>query len=100
MDDTLGGAYPQKFPILAASAAETAAVRKTEKYWSFEQSYHFVPVTMETLAPICEGAHEFIEEIGHKITDITSDPRETPSMLKRLSVAVQRFAAICLSETF
>ena len=98
--DTLGGAYLQMSAILAASAAETAAVRKSVKYRSLKQSYHFVPVGMETLGRICEGAHEFIEEIGHKTTDITSDPRETQFMFQRLSVAVQRFGAVCLSETF
>jgi hypothetical protein len=55
---------------------------------------------METLGPIGEDAQEFIRDIGHKITDITSDPRETQFLYQRLSVAIQRFGAVCLSETF
>ena len=98
--DTLGGAYLQKSAIQAASAAETAAVRKMEKYRSLVQTYQFVPVAMETLGPMCEEAQEFIGDIGHKISDITSDPRETQFLYQRLSVAIQRFSAVCLSETF
>ena len=73
--DTLGGAYLRKSAIQAASAAETAAVRETEKYRSLEQTYLFVPIAMETLGPMCEDAQAFIGDIGHKISDITSDPR-------------------------
>ena len=98
--DTLGNAHLQKSAIIAASAAESAATKKREKYRSLEQSYHFYPVALETLGPICESAHEFLEDIGHKITELTADPRETQFLFQRLTVAVQRFNAVCLSETF
>ena len=55
---------------------------------------------MDTLGPIWEDTHELIEEIGHKITDITSGPWETQFMFQRLSVAVQSFGAVCMSQTF
>lgn len=98
--DTLGSAYLQKSANTAASAAETAANRKREKYRSLEESYRFYPVAIETLGPICESAQNFIEEIGFKITELTADPRETQFLYQRLSVAIQRFNAVCLSETF
>jgi len=34
------------------------------------------------------------------LTDATTDPRETTFLFQRLSVAVQRFNAVCLADTF
>jgi hypothetical protein len=98
--DTLGAAYIDRSAITAASAAETAASRKCLKYAAIEQTHHFIPVAFETLGPMCASALEFIEDIGHKITEITSDLRETQYLFQRLSVGIQRFNAVCLTDTF
>jgi len=38
--------------------------------------------------------------IGRRLTEVTTDPRETVFLFQRLSVAVQRFNAACLADTF
>ena len=98
--DTLGAAYLSQSAITAASAAENAAARKRTKYAAIEQTHEFIPVAFETLGPMCASALEFVEDIGSKITEVTSDPRETQFLFQRLSVAVQRFNAVCLTDTF
>jgi hypothetical protein len=98
--DTLGAAYLRESAVTAASAAETAAARKREKYSAIEQTHLFIPVAFETLGPMCASAQEFVEDIGFKATGITSDPRETQFLFQRLSVAIQRFNAVCLADTF
>ena len=98
--DTLGAAYLSQSAITAASAAETAATRKRVKYAVIEQTHDFIPVALETLGPMSASAVEFIEDIGHKLKEVTSDPRETQFLFQRLSVAIQRFNVVCLADTF
>ena len=49
--DTLAISYRADSALAASSAAEGAAARKTAKYGSLSQSYHFYPVAVETLGP-------------------------------------------------
>jgi hypothetical protein len=98
--DTLGGAYIQQSAISGASAAETAAAKKLAKYSSLQNSHIFLPVALETLGPMCNTALEFMVDIGRKISETTNDNRETSFLFQRLSVAVQRFNSVCLTETF
>ena len=98
--DTLGSAYLQQSSITGASAAETAAVRKSNKYSSLCRTYDFFLVALETLGPISARAQEFLTQIGRCLTEATTDPRETAFLFQRLSVAVQRFNAACVADTF
>ena len=41
---------------------------------------------------------DFISEPGHCIIAITSDLRESSFLFKRLSVAIQRFNAVCVYD--
>jgi len=45
-------------------------------------------------------AREFLMQSGRRLTDVTNDPPETTFLFQRLSVAVQRFNAACLTDTF
>ena len=47
-----GNAYLQQSAITSASAAETAAVRKTTKYSSLSGTHDIFPVALETLGPM------------------------------------------------
>ena len=49
---------------------------------------------------IIDEAHEFISEIGRRASLSTADPRETIFLYQRISTAIQRFNAVCLSNTF
>ena len=86
-------AYFQQSAITSASAAEIAAARKTTKYSSLSGTHNFFPVAMETLGPMSVSAQEFLAQIGRRLTDATTYPRETTFLFQRLSVAIQRFNA-------
>ena len=58
----------------------------------------FYPVAVETLGVLADEAHEFISEIGRRAS--TAYPRETTFLYQRISAAIQRFNAVCLSNTF
>jgi hypothetical protein len=98
--DTLAASYIAQSATNAASAAEAAALRKTAKYSTLSHSYHFYPVAIETLGPLSVNSQLFICELGRQTALRTSDPRETAFLFQRISVAIQRFNAVCLANTF
>jgi hypothetical protein len=98
--DTLAASYVLQSAFNAASAAEIAASRKEAKYCILSHSYEFFPVAIETLGPLSASSQIYLSEIGRRIAQRTSDPRETAFLLQRISVAIQRFNAVCLANTF
>jgi hypothetical protein len=84
----------------AASAAEAAAERKEKKYSDIACNYHFFPIAFETFGPLNQVGTDFISALGHRISSNTDDPRETFFLFQRLSVAIQRFNAVCFSNSF
>jgi len=64
-------------------------------------SCHLVqPIALETLGLINESAMEFLNTFGHRIAAISSDDKEGQFLYQRLSIALQRFNAILLHESF
>ena len=49
---------------------------------------------------INESAVEFLNTLGHRIAAISSDDKEGQFLFQRLSIALQRFTAILLHESF
>jgi len=64
-DNTSGSAYLQQ----RATAAETAAVRKTTKYSSLSGTHDFFPVALEKLGPMSVSAQEFLRGATQKAFD-------------------------------
>jgi hypothetical protein len=98
--DRLASSYILQSAVIATSAAELAASRKEEKYSTLSHSYEFFPVAVETLRPLSASSQIFLSEIGRRIAQRTSDPRETAFLFQRISVAIQRFNAVYLANTF
>jgi len=83
-----------------ASAAEMAASRKQAKYAALSGSYVFQQIALETLGPINESAVQFLNDLGHRITSVSNDDKEAQFLFQWLSIALQRFNAILLHESF
>ena len=94
--DTLGSAYSNRVP----SPGPVRLRLQISKYSSLSLTHDFFPVALETLGPLSVSAQEFVAQIGRRSTEVTTDPRETTFLFQRLSVAVQRFNAACLADTF
>ena len=73
-----------------------AASRKQAKYAALSGSYVFQPIALETLGPISESAEQFLNDLGHRITSVSSDDKEAQFLFQRLSIALQRVNAILL----
>jgi hypothetical protein len=96
----LAASYLSSTSITAGSAAELAATRKEEKYIELSADHIFIPIAIETLGPLCSKALVFLRELGKRLTRVTNDPRESQFLFQRLSVAIQRFNAVCFLGTF
>ena len=62
-------------------------------------SHVFVPVAVETLGPLADEAQLFLAAIGRKASLCAADPREATFLYQRISVAIQRFNAVCLANS-
>ena len=69
-------------------------------YSGLSSSHIFIPVAVESLGPLADDAHRFITEIGRRMTLNTGDQRETAFLYQRISLAIQRYNAVCLTNTF
>ena len=98
--DTLATSYLPSTSTTSGSAAEMAAARKEDKYVEMSATHTFVPIAVETLGPICSKALMFLRELGRRLTLATGDSRESMFLFQRLSVAIQRFNAVCVAGTF
>ena len=98
--NTLANSYLSSTSVTACSAAEIAAARKDDKYVALSVDRVFIPVAFETLGQIGVKATSFLRDLGRRLSCVTDDPRETAFLFQRLSVAVQRFNAICFRDSF
>ena len=98
--DTVADSYLAATSTTAGAAAEAAAERKNLKYAALMQFNLFAPLAIETFGPICAEGQAFIRELGKRISAATSDPREAAFLFQRISIAVQRYNAICFAGTF
>ena len=64
------------------------------------QTHLFNPLVFETFGPINGDGLAFISESGRRTFAITDDPRETSFLFQSLSVAIQRFNAVCFVNSF
>jgi hypothetical protein len=98
--DTLAESYLASTSTTAGAAAEGAASRKELKYQALASTHAFIPLAFETLGPINSKAISFFNELGHRLSTLTGEPRETAFLFQRISIAVQRFNSICFHGSF
>ena len=98
--DTLAESYLATTSTVAGAAAEGAASRKESKYQSLASTHTFIPVAFETLGPINAKGISFFNELGHRLSAKTGEPRETAFLFQRISIAVQRFNSVCFHGSF
>jgi len=80
--------------------AELAAERKLMKYSNLPTYLIFQPIPVENLGAFSSSSSNFISALGHKISSLSGEERETSFLFQRLSVILQRFNAVLLHDTF
>jgi hypothetical protein len=97
--DTVAESYLSISPITAGAAAQASAEHKNATYVELGGRHIFIPIVIETLGLFCVEGQSFIREIGRHTTATTYDLREAAFLFQRLSLAVQRYNAICIAGT-
>lgn len=100
MTDTLAESYLAVTTTEAGAAAEGAASRKEAKYQALASTHMFIPLAFETMGPINSKGILFLSELGRRLTVNTGDKRETAFLFQRISMAMQRYNAICFHGSF
>ena len=98
--DTLATSQLPTTSSLAGAAAESAALKKIDKYRELSNSYIFVPISFETMGPISKQAINFLKDLGKRISAVTRDEREGAFLFQRLSITLQRFNNVCFRGSF
>ena len=97
---TLADSYVSSAARGAGVVAEQAAARKEEKYADLASCYHFLPLAFENMGPMNEGAAQFLQELGSRLTEKSNDGRESFFPFQRVSVLLQRFNSVLFRDTF
>ena len=66
----------------AVSAAELAAIRKSDKYSALQRTHFFQPIAVETLGPMNTAASSFFAELRRKISAMSGDDRESGYLVR------------------
>ena len=98
--DTMAKSYTHLTASIVAGAAELADSRKLAKYMNLASSYEVLPVALETMGPVNSTGAEFIRDLGRRLSQRSGDSRETGFLWQRLSMALQRFNAVCFRGCF
>jgi len=56
----------------------------------------FVPIAVETLGLMNSVGLQFLSDLGRRITQVSTDHRESAFLFQRLSVLIQRFIAVAV----
>ena len=98
--DTFAATYVSATSVKAGEAAARLAAIKRDKYEEITHTHLFCPIAVETMGPVENEGRDLLSAIGHLITKITGDPRETSFLFQRLSVIIQRGNAAAFRGTF
>ncbi len=98
--NSLADSYLSSSSQQTGGAAELAAARKEAKYSDLTQRYTFIPIAVETLGAINFTGMNFLSDLGHRLTEVTGDPREASYLFQRISVVIQRFNSIIFHGSF
>ena len=101
--DTLAASNLLHSCAAAGASAEKAADKKTDNYATLIMrriTHIFQPIAFETLGPINSSGADFINNIGRRLQEVSGDIRAGSFLWQRLSIALQRFNAVCLLGTF
>jgi len=72
---------------------------KNNKYSTIPPDFIFQPIAIETHGPLNASALNFLNEVGRRLSSTSGDPHETSFLFQRLSVIVQRFNSVLITDS-
>ena len=78
----------------------TTSDAQETKYASLSQTHESVPLAIETSSVFNSEELEFVKKIGSRISNASSDEKETAYLFQLISVAMQRGNSVSFSGSF
>ena len=97
--DTFAPSHLDTSPNLSEKVVEQAEKAKLIKYAQLEHDFEIVPTCVETMGPWGPNGLKFIQEIGRRISEESSETRSTVFLMQTIGMAVQRINAASVLET-
>jgi len=97
--DTLPASHLNVAVTGPGQVANHAEQLKIVKYAGLSKEFQFIPIAIETLGPVGEGATRFLQELGRRIEAVTRDSGSMSFLWQRLSDAVQKGNTTCVLGT-
>ena len=97
--DTLAPSHVAIASTDPGKVANDAESRKIKHYESLTDSYHFVPVCIETFGVWGDLGMAFIKEVGKMVIEQTGEKRSTAFLFQSLGIAIQRGNALSILGT-
>ena len=98
--NTMAESYIATSSQLTSGVAEMADRRKTDKYAFLPSSYLFQPIAVESVGSFNQSGLDFLSELERRLQNISTDVRERDFLFQRLSVTIQRYNAVCFTDSF
>ena len=98
--NTIARSHLTKASSKAGSPSSAAEERKKNKYSCLSTNFAFTPIALETLGPWGPEASNFVSEVGRRLFAATGDPRSASFLRQKISMAVQRGNAMCITGSF
>ena len=95
--DSFAATHVVQCALQPAQAVNQAEQLKIEKYRNLTDRYLFQPVAVETTGVLGIQTRTFLKDLGRKMSNETGDMRETAWLLQRISIAVMRGNAYCIT---
>ena len=86
VSDTFAESHHKDAAVLAAASNQAATV-KINKYMTITTTDTFVPIAIKTSGAGNNEATEIVQELGKRITSITSNLNKTNYLFQRISIA-------------
>jgi len=80
----LAQSYVDRAATGVGMVAELAAERKLMKYSNLPTDLIFQPIAVENLGAFSSSSSDFISALGHKISSVSGEERETSFLFQRL----------------
>ena len=98
--DAFVTSYIASTSYLPGAAAEHAATLKKQKYAALSQTHEFVPLANDTSGVFNSEGLELVMKIGGRLSNASSDEKETAYLFQHISVAIQRGNSISFPGSF
>jgi hypothetical protein len=86
--------------VSAGSVADSAEVRKINKYTNLSSDYKFVPIAFDTFGIAGQETRSFLKELSKRLIQSTKEKRAGHFMMQRISLEIIRGNSISVMGSF